>query len=111
MDSQVSIFVVLAELGQFPSILTSYFFREVLMPQVVQPGAVFRDGGGVDWEMEREKKEAIYFISPLIKSILLSSSHFALPMWLKAIFPSGDNINVAGMPRVLKMAGGMPRIV
>jgi hypothetical protein len=46
MDSQVSIFVVLAELGQFPSILTSYFFREVLMPQVVQPGAVFRDGGG-----------------------------------------------------------------
>jgi len=28
MDSQVSIFVVLAELGQFPSILTSYFFRD-----------------------------------------------------------------------------------
>jgi hypothetical protein len=40
--------------------------------------------------------KGVYLITPFIKSTVLSSSHFALPIYLRAILPSLDKINVAG---------------
>jgi len=40
--------------------------------------------------------ERVHSISLFIKSTVLSSSHFALPICLRVILPSRDRINVAG---------------
>jgi hypothetical protein len=42
--------------------------------------------------------DGVYFIRPFIKSTVLSSSHFAPPICLRAILPSRDIINVTGTP-------------